>query len=144
MKTYLLALLMILGVHAIFAQASNSDQSPTTATASATASVAAIEWTAVEQNVGEIPQGTPKKVVFQFTNTGTAPLILANVRTSCGCTASNWTKDAILPGESSEIEATYNAKNIGNFNKTITVTSNAATPTVVLKLSGTVVAKENE
>lgn len=139
MRTYLLALLIILGTRAVFAQSPNSSE--TIATVSAPASGAVLEWKATEQNVGEIPQGTPKQVVFEFTNTGTAPLIIANVRTSCGCTASDWKREPILPGQSSEIKATYNAAGIGNFSKTVTIMSNASTPSVVLKLQGTVVQK---
>ena len=51
-------------------------------------------------NFGEIRQGKPVTTTFEFTNTGAAPLLISSVKTSCGCTASNWTKDAIQPGES--------------------------------------------
>jgi hypothetical protein len=130
MKNYLFTLLLLVSGMAF-------GQSATTSS-----SQAAITWDTQEVNVGDIPQNVPKEVTFEFTNTGTAPLIISNVRTSCGCTASSWTKDPILPGETATITATYNAKALGSFGKTVTVTSNAATPTVVLHIKGNVVVAQ--
>jgi hypothetical protein len=62
---------------------------------------------------------------FVFTNVGNEPLQLTNVRPGCGCTAANYTKDPIAPGEQGYIEATYNPYNRpGAFNKNIRVTTN--------------------
>ena len=62
---------------------------------------------------------------FIFTNVGNQPLELTNVRPGCGCTAANYTKGAIAPGEQGYIEATYNPYNRpGAFNKNIRVTTN--------------------
>lgn len=62
---------------------------------------------------------------FIFTNVGNEPLELTNVRPGCGCTAANYTKGAIAPGEKGYIEATYNPYNRpGAFNKNIRVTTN--------------------
>ena len=67
----------------------------------------------------------PAKSVFKFVNIGNDTLKLTGVRTSCGCTASNYTKGPIAPGASGEIEAVYNpAGRPGPFSKSITVTSN--------------------
>ena len=62
---------------------------------------------------------------FVFTNVGNEPLELTNVRPGCGCTAANYSKGAIAPGEKGYIEATYNPYNRpGAFNKNIRVTTN--------------------
>lgn len=62
---------------------------------------------------------------FVFTNVGDKPLELTNVRPGCGCTAANYTKGAIAPGEKGYIEATYNPYNRpGAFTKNIRVTTN--------------------
>lgn len=45
----------------------------------------------------------------------------------------------ILPGESGEIEVKYDTKRVNPIRKTITVTSNAETPTVALKIKGNVI-----
>jgi hypothetical protein len=62
---------------------------------------------------------------FNFTNVGTEDLILKSVRPGCGCTAANYTKTAIAPGERGFIDATYNPSGRpGSFNKNIKVTTN--------------------
>lgn len=79
---------------------------------------------------------------FTFTNTGAAPVIVQNVKASCGCTTPDWTKDPVLPGKKGVVKATYNPQNRpGQFNKTITVTSNAENNTVILTIKGVVSAK---
>ncbi|MCD6366775.1 MAG: DUF1573 domain-containing protein [Bacteroidales bacterium] len=80
---------------------------------------------------------------FDFTNTGNQPLIINNVRSSCGCTTPEWTNTPVAPGAKGSIKVTYNAKNRPNkFHKTITIQSNAITPTVVLKITGDVIPRQ--
>lgn len=72
--------------------------------------------------------------VFEFTNTGKEPVILQDVKTSCGCTTPNWTKTPVAPGKKGQVEVTYNAKGRpGQFTKTITVTSNAGESRLLIK-----------
>ena len=79
---------------------------------------------------------------FQFTNTGTAPILVKNVESSCGCTSPEWSKQPILPGKTGYVKATFDPKDRpGFFDKTITVYSNARTPVVELKIKGTVQGK---
>lgn len=85
-----------------------------------------------------IPQNKPTTHDFTFTNVGKEPIVITNVQTSCGCTSPKWPKEPILPGKSEVIAVTYNAAHAGSFNKSITVTSNAKTPTKVLYIKGTV------
>jgi hypothetical protein len=62
---------------------------------------------------------------FIFTNVGNEPLELTNVRPGCGCTAANYTKEPVAPGQQGFIEAIYNPYNRpGAFNKNIRVTTN--------------------
>lgn len=80
---------------------------------------------------------------FKFTNTGAVPLILSNVRTSCGCTTPKWTREPVAPGKEGEIQVSYNPKNRpGSFNKTVTISSNAENASVVLRIKGTVAQRE--
>jgi hypothetical protein len=68
--------------------------------------------------------------IFQFKNDGMIPLVLSNVRASCGCNTPKWTHDPIAPGATGEITVTYNPSGRpGRFQKTITITSNATQPT---------------
>ncbi|MBP3762821.1 MAG: DUF1573 domain-containing protein [Bacteroidales bacterium] len=103
---------------------------------------AKIRFESLEHNYGDIPKGIPAVCTFTVYNDGNEPLILQNVKPSCGCTTPKYTQKPIMPGQSGTIEASYNANAMGGFNKTITVTSNAVNdPRVVLRIRGTV--KEN-
>ena len=97
-----------------------------------------VSWAKESHDFGEIPQGKPVSVEFAFTNTGEAPLLIADVATSCGCTASDYSKEPIAPGKSSKIKVTYNAANIGAFTKNITVNFSEAEAKKVLTIKGTV------
>ena len=89
---------------------------------------------------GEIAKGSDGLRVFEFTNTGDAPLIVSNVKSSCGCTVPSKPKGAIGPGESSTIEVKYDTKRVGPIRKTVTVYSNADQPIFSLKIKGKVLA----
>lgn len=80
--------------------------------------------------------------VFEFRNEGMTPLVLSNVRASCGCTTPKWTREPIEPGAVGEITVTYNPSGRpGRFQKTITITSNATQPTTKLYIKGEVIPK---
>ncbi|TDB63634.1 DUF1573 domain-containing protein [Arundinibacter roseus] len=93
-------------------------------------------------NFGKIAQGKPVTTEFTFTNTGTQPIVISNVSASCGCTTPEYTKAPVLPKQTGTIKATYNAAAMGAFNKSITVFSNAESPSLTLFLKGEVVTKE--
>jgi len=81
---------------------------------------------------------------FEFKNTGDAPLVIKDVKSTCGCTVPTWTKDPIPPGKTGKIDVKYNM-GIGPIRKTITVQSNAVNypeGVVALKLKGEVVKKD--
>lgn len=84
------------------------------------------------------------KCRFQFINTGTLPLQITNVQTSCGCTTPEWTRDSVAPGDTGFVEAKYETINrIGSFRKTITVYSNAENASFVqLEIVGDVYRPE--
>lgn len=80
---------------------------------------------------------------FKFKNEGTVPLILTNVRASCGCTTPKWTREPVAPGATGEIQVSFNPKNRpGSFTKTVTVTSNATVQTTILRITGKVEQRE--
>lgn len=87
---------------------------------------------------GSVPYKGDGKCEFKFTNTGKEPLILTNVRSSCGCTVPKWPREPILPGQSEVIHVEYKTNRIGRINKTVTVRSNAETTSVVLRIKGQV------
>ncbi|NRD20926.1 DUF1573 domain-containing protein [Winogradskyella eckloniae] len=88
---------------------------------------------------GTIEKGADGKRTFEFTNTGNAPLIIENAKSTCGCTVPSWPKEPILPGETGEIIVKYNTNNLNKIAKTITITTNAEPKTVALRIKGMVV-----
>lgn len=96
-----------------------------------------------EFNFGDIAQGEKAEHIFTFKNTGTAPLVLSNVLTTCGCTASEWPKEPVAPGKSAQIKVTFNsAGKMGVQNKVITIVSNAVNAQEQVKMVGNVVPQK--
>ncbi|MEM8523427.1 MAG: DUF1573 domain-containing protein [Bacteroidota bacterium] len=82
---------------------------------------------------------------FNFTNTGTEPLIISNARGSCGCTVPTYPTDPIMPGETGQIKVKYDTKRAGSkFTKFVTLTTNEANPTRKLTIKGEVLPKPKE
>ena len=73
---------------------------------------------------GTIQKGADPLRKVAFKNEGTEPLVINNARGSCGCTVPSWTKDPVLPGQTSEIEVRYDTNRVGKFTKTVTITTN--------------------
>lgn len=90
-------------------------------------------------NFGQIEWKNPVSVEYTITNTGNQPLVLTNVTTSCACSVPDWTKAPIAPGEKGTVKASFDAKALGHFEKTIGIYSNAEPHLVYLKFTGEVV-----
>ena len=73
---------------------------------------------------GNVKSGSDGHRFFTVTNKGDKPLIISEVKPSCGCTTPEWSKDPILPGKSTQIKVGYNTSIKGSFNKLIEVFSN--------------------
>jgi hypothetical protein len=125
----------IIGVVAFFAVISCS-QTPQPAAAHHDGP--AIEFETTAHDYGIIPQGGDGTYEFVFKNTGKAPLVLTNVRSSCGCTVPEWPRNPINKGEEARIKVSYNTRITGAFSKSISVYSNAADAPVVLVIKGKV------
>jgi len=76
---------------------------------------------------GEIIEGSYATHVFSFTNVGDKPLLLKEVKPACGCTASDWTREPIMPGQKGMVKAVFNSSGFAgrDFFKSITITYNA-------------------
>ena len=104
-----------------------------------------LTWDKEVHDFGDIEKGKPVTYEFTFTNTSKETILLTNVKPSCGCTAANYTKTPIKPGEKGFVAATYNAASPNNFNKTITVTTNEeGVASTRLLIKGKVLAPETE
>jgi len=76
---------------------------------------------------------------FILTNNTDEAIVLTSVRASCGCTATNWTKEPIEPGKTGEVTATYSPKDRpGPFEKTVTITTTGNPEKIVVRIKGTV------
>jgi hypothetical protein len=94
---------------------------------------------------GTVNKGDNGVREFIFRNSGNAPLIISNVKSTCGCTIPKKPEKPILPGESEKIQVKYDTKRVGFIRKSITVTSNAASsPTTILKIKGQVVENNQQ
>lgn len=104
-----------------------------------------IEFKEETINYGEVEKGKDDGVrVFEFTNTGDAPLLITNAKSSCGCTVPEWPKEPIAPGKTGQIKVKYNM-NPGPISKTITIETNAVNQKngmVALRIKGNVVVKQ--
>jgi len=91
---------------------------------------------------GTIERNTNGEREFPFMNDGDQPLIISNAQGSCGCTIPTWPKEPIEPGQSSSIKAKYDTNRLGQFTKTITLTTNSADDsqkTIQLTIKGNVI-----
>jgi len=102
----------------------------------------AINWSTMTYEFGTISKDIPATAEFVLTNNGDKPLIITDVKKTCGCTVPTYEKDPIMPGGSSTIKATYNAKKEGSFTKTIKVYTTLSDQPILLKLKGEVGKKE--
>ncbi len=84
------------------------------------------EFVESKHNFGDIRQDDKVEHIFKFRNSGTKPLIISNIITTCGCTAPSWTKEPILPKDQGEIKVVFDSTGkIGKQNKVITIFSNS-------------------
>ncbi|GAB4280395.1 MAG: hypothetical protein Kow0068_04620 [Marinilabiliales bacterium] len=126
MRILVFALLIIFGSLSM-AQTFSSDNGPV------------ISWENDVYDFGKIKKDKPVTCVFKFRNDGLKPLIITNVESSCGCTVPEYPKKPVKPMSTGEIKATYDAKKLGTFSKSVTVSTNASEKPKVLILKGEVI-----
>jgi len=106
-------------------QQGNFDPAANTATAPAGPSTT-ISFASYEHDFGNMAAGESVTHFFEFTNTGSEPLVIDNCKGSCGCTVPQCPKQPIQPGEKGQIEVKFNSKGKKN-QQTKKVTINANT-----------------
>jgi hypothetical protein len=108
----------------------------------ATAELTQIQFEQTEIEMGQLEQGKPQSATFQFKNTGQYAIMIQHVETSCGCTQSEWPKHPVKPGETGDVNVTYDAKYPGWFRKTIKVFCNTENGVEELMIKGEVLPSE--
>lgn len=99
-----------------------------------------------KQNFGHVEQGKIIKIEYYFENAGTQPLIISDIKVTCGCTVAEFPHHPIKPGDSGIIPITFNTKEKMDIqNRTVEVISNAVNSPTVLRFKGVVKkAKEDK
>ena len=99
--------------------------------------VAKLEFGDNTHNFGWVDEGAVVKHDFEFTNTGTVPLVISDVRSTCGCTVAEWPREPIAPGGTGKIPVQFDTKNKkGVQSKPITITANTLPAKTILYLNG--------
>lgn len=92
---------------------------------------------------GKIALNSDGVRVFTFKNVGKSPLVISNIKSSCGCTVPKKPSDPIMPGETGEIEVKYDTKRLGGFSKSITIFSNASENVKRVRIKGIILKKDS-
>jgi len=103
---------------------------------------ARIEFKESLHDFGKIKYGGNGTCEFKFTNKGKSPLVLDNVRSTCGCTVPEWTREPLNPSETGTIRVIYDTHRVGAFSKTLIVYSNATNSPIRVFIKGTVLPFE--
>jgi hypothetical protein len=104
--------------------------------------VTTVAFEQTELKMKNLQTGKTSEAVFTLKNTGAQPLIIQMVNASCGCIISEWEKQPIKTGKTSEIKIRITPEEKGYFNKTITVQCNTQEGQILLKVNGTVTDSE--
>lgn len=138
MKKLALTLVVSLSFLYTQAQTNTQPQAPATPTATEHPADGKIKFKKENVDFGTTAFNKPVTINFEFTNVEKQPVLIENVRTSCGCTAPTWTKAPVLPGKTGTVTTTYSANSVGQQNKTIWVKIKGVEQEKELHLTGTV------
>lgn len=96
----------------------------------------------LEYDFGTVKDGKVVSHEYEFTNTGTEPLIISDAKASCGCTVPSWPKEPIQPGGKGSIKVQFDSKGKpGQQSKKVTITANTDPSPIFLTIKGNVEAK---
>jgi len=93
---------------------------------------------------GTIPEGPNAACEFEVKNTGTEPLVIYSVTASCGCTVPTYSKEPVMPGQTTKIKVLYRTiGRLGPFTKSVNISSNASNgESKIIYIKGTVQNKQ--
>ncbi|MCS6833398.1 MAG: DUF1573 domain-containing protein [Flammeovirgaceae bacterium] len=111
----------------------------TTTTTPVSQELAAFSFKQTTYDFGTIKQGEKVKYTFEFTNTGKVPLIISDVKPSCGCTTPDWTRSPVPVGGAGKIDVEFDSQGKSGIQvKNVTVYANIAEGSVILQLKGNI------
>jgi len=91
---------------------------------------------------GTLVEGEVAEFTFVFTNTGGSPLIISSAKASCGCTATDYTKSPVAPGEQGSVKLSFDSAGFrNNQHKSVVLTANTAEKTAKVSIGAFVETK---
>ncbi len=94
-------------------------------------------------NFGTINEGDIVEHIYHFTNAGQTPIVITDVKATCGCTVPFFPKEPIEPGAEDFIKISFNStKKPGHQEKSITIFANTYPNRVKLHFTADVIPKE--
>ena len=95
-----------------------------------------IEFDKREHDFGEIEKNTPVETSFTYTNTGDAPLVITDIKSTCGCTVpQDWSREPLAPGNSGKFSVKFNGSGANKVTKSINITANTEKGTESVKIT---------
>lgn len=95
-----------------------------------------IEFDKTEHDFGEIEARTSVETVFNYKNVGNAPLVITNIKSSCGCTVpQDWSREALEPGGTGKFTVKFNGSGSNKVSKAITVTANTEKGSEIVRIT---------
>lgn len=103
-----------------------------------------VHWLEQEYDFGTFKEEDGKaSCTMRLVNTGDSPLVITRVQSSCGCTATDYPIDDVMPGDTAAVTVTYNPANRpGQFEKDIWVYTTGTPRRSQLKITGKVIGAE--
>jgi Protein of unknown function (DUF1573) len=121
---------------------SNPAETQATASTTPTGAMPKLEFDKTQHDFGNIKEGEIVKHTFKFKNVGEAPLLISDVKPTCGCTTTNFTKTPVTPGGEGEIELQFDSSGkSGPQHKPVTVLANVEGGQTQLVLTAIVESK---
>jgi hypothetical protein len=103
-----------------------------------------ISFDKTEHDFGQIMNGTPVETTFSYSNTGKSPLVVTDIKSTCGCTVpQGWSKEPLMPGASSQFSVKFNGKGANKTSKTITLTTNTEKGKETVRISAFIIPDPN-
>ena len=104
-----------------------------------------IEFDKTEHDFGEIEARTPVETTFKYKNTGDAPLVITNIKSTCGCTVpQDWSREPLAPGAEGQFTVKFNGSGSNKVSKSITVTANTEKGSELVKITAFVKPDPNK
>lgn len=102
-------------------------------------SVTTVEIITPTIDLGTFHTNEVKEDEYIICNTGSSPLIILKVVSSCNCTKIKYPQKPIPPGDTCRIKVVYTPNSLGKFNKAIDLHTNTRPQLNTLRIRGTIV-----